>query len=49
MHTAVCRFRKIINTLEITQTFQYEATQPAFTDSKLTIETLEQGLKYVHS
>ena len=22
-------------------------TQPAFTDSKLTIETLEQGVKYV--
>ena len=26
-----------------------ELTQPAFTYSKLTIETLEQGMKYVQS
>ena len=26
-----------------------EVTQPAFTCSKLTIETLEQGVKYVQS
>ena len=25
------------------------ASQPAFTCSKLTIETLEQGVKYVHN
>ena len=27
----------------------FELTQPAFTCSKLTIETLEQGVKYVQS
>ena len=27
----------------------YQQTQPAFTCSKLTIETLEQGVKYVQS
>ena len=27
----------------------YEVTQPVFTCSKLTIETLEQGVKYVQS
>ena len=29
--------------------FSRTATQPAFTCSKLTIETLEQGVKYVQS
>ena len=29
--------------------FEYEVFQPAFADSKLTIETLEQGMKYVQS
>ena len=28
---------------------EYKASQPAFTCSKLTIETLEQGVKYVQS
>ena len=28
---------------------KYQKTQPAFTCSKLTIETLEQGVKYVQS
>ena len=27
----------------------FEDTQPAYTSSKLTIETLEQGVKYVQS
>ena len=27
----------------------YQATQPAFTCSKLTIDTVEQGVKYVQS
>ena len=27
----------------------FKATQPAFTCSKLTIETLKQGVKYVQS
>ena len=30
-------------------TLQKLTTQPAFTCSKLTIETLEQGVKYVQS
>ena len=29
--------------------FQVKALQPVFTCSKLTIETLEQGVKYVQS
>ena len=29
--------------------FVHKASQPAFTCSKLTIETLEQGVKYVQS
>ena len=29
--------------------FELETTQPAFTCSKLTIETLEQGVKYVQN
>ena len=40
-------------TLKITENyfsyFQKSFTQPAFTCSKLTIETLEQGVKYVQS
>ena len=40
----------IINvTLETFLDFMLAATQPAVTRSKLTIETLEQGVKYVQS
>ena len=31
------------------RTLEARTTQPAFTCSKLTIETLEQGVKYVQS
>ena len=31
------------------QCLTYTGSQPAFTCSKLTIETLEQGVKYVQS
>ena len=34
---------------EIRRTLDYVSTQLAFTCSKLTIETLEQGVKYVQS
>ena len=40
-HFSLCTI-KILVTLEVT-------TQPAFTYSKLTIEALEQGVKYVQS
>ena len=35
--------------LQMTNQLQTVQTQPAFTCSKLTIETLEQGVKYVQS
>ena len=34
---------------EYTKQVNYDITQPAITCSKLTIETLDQGVKYVQS
>ena len=41
----------LINGGNTTKYFKFEkdTTQPAFTCSKLTMETLEQGVKYVQS
>ena len=41
MGQRICRFHY--------PAIQLEVTQPAFTYSKLTIETLEKGMKYVQS
>ena len=46
------RFRKITIVGEVEEMFWFAITshtQPAFTCSKLTIETLEQGVKYAQS
>ena len=40
---------KKCNKLFINQRMKQKLSQPAFTCSKLTIETLEQGVKYVQS
>ena len=39
----------IISNEQLSILLRVMATQPAFTCSKLTIETLEQGVKYVQS
>ena len=44
MHTTILSLAHCIE-----QGILYVDTQPAFTCSKLTIETLEQGVKYVQS
>ena len=45
--TATFNF-KIINKIKL-KFYHVVTSQPAFTCSKLTIETLEQGVKYVQS
>ena len=42
-------FTQQFNELFFDFEFKFIATQPAITCSKLTIETLEQGVKYVQS
>ena len=42
-------FRRLTSQPENMEITSLEDTQPAFTCSKLTIETLEQGAKYVQS
>ena len=42
-------FEAISETLESILCLLNESSQPAFTCSNLTIETLEQGVKYVQS
>ena len=39
--------KKII--IDVLQGFKYTSVQPAFNCSKLTIETIEQDMKYVQS
>ena len=48
LHKLVIKFASICNKLTDTESGP-KATQPAFTCSKLTIETLEQNVKYVQS
>ena len=43
-------YRRYVADVQMTDNLlNYNVTQPAFTCSKLTIETLEQGVKYVQS
>ena len=43
------KMRPLDNVLSITSISWISTSQSAFTSSKLTIETLEQGVKYVQS
>ena len=46
---AYMKMRPLDNVLSITSISWISTSQSAFTSSKLTIETLEQGVKYVQS
>ena len=51
--SAKCEIKEMLNVIWITLTkpvsYQKQHSQPAFTGSKLTIETLEQGVAYFQS
>ena len=48
-HYAATKMTNIFKAVTIVTTYKKLQSQPAFTYSKLTIETLEQGVKYVQN